>query len=63
MNNVLLEYIRFMIESQTARVPTQLLSPDDVANDHEDDENDVKEYSSVGGIVGTLTSSNNKRKR
>jgi hypothetical protein len=54
MGNLLRRYIRMLIEeTELARVPTQLLSPDEENGsvDNDDDEG-IEEFSGAGAIAG-----------
>ena len=46
--DLLREYVKLVLENPNARVPTQLLDPDDVESQGEDDE-ELDEFSAAGG--------------
>jgi hypothetical protein len=50
MSELLKKYIRLVVEGDIARVPNQLLSPDESPkSDSNEIEDNVQEFSSVGG--------------
>ena len=56
MNELLIEYVRLMLaEDKDARVPDQLIDPEDVdgrTNEDEEDVEELDEFSGCGGITG-----------
>ena len=53
MSKVLLaRYIRLVLETRNARVPTQLLDPEGSEEEGKDEVEDVNEFSGVGAVAG-----------